>query len=286
MEVFFSITKRFIGNCPVFRYHSRCRNLGISHLIFADNLLLFSYGDLASVSTLKRAIDHFKALSGLSINCSKSQLFLSGVDSSHIAGFENLLGFDCGTLPIKYLGVPLISTRLKNSDCRGLVERITRRINHWSSNFLSYAGRVQLIQSVLFSMVNYWSSIFVLPKSVLVEVNQLMKNFLWTGTDDKHSGAKVAWFKVCQPKECGALGFRNLETANLASSLRHIWTLLSGRRDNLWAGLCESHRQVLVIGRGFSILGAWQEPCFVGGWVMGKRPTSGRIFGWMGVLYP
>ncbi|XP_059650642.1 uncharacterized protein LOC132296457 [Cornus florida] len=43
-------------------------------------------------------------------------------------------------------------------------------------------------------MVNYWSSLFVLPKAVLAEVNKLLRNFLWSGTEFKHTGAK--WVRV------------------------------------------------------------------------------------------
>lgn len=39
-----------------------------------------------------------------------------------------MLGFQEGSLPIKYLGLPLISTRLKKEHCSGLITRITRRI--------------------------------------------------------------------------------------------------------------------------------------------------------------
>lgn len=68
---------------------------------------------------------------------------------------ENLFGFKEGTLPIKYEGVSLISTRLTTRDCRPLIEKITNRVESWTSKRLSYAGRLQLIKSVLFSMKGY-----------------------------------------------------------------------------------------------------------------------------------
>ena len=39
---------------------------------------------------------------------------------------------------LKYLGVPLITTMCKAEDCRPLVDRITRKIQSWTSRFLSY----------------------------------------------------------------------------------------------------------------------------------------------------
>ena len=65
---------------------------------------------------------------------------------------SHILGFREGELPMKYLGVPLISSRLKVVYCKGLVDRLTSKVRHWTCRTLSYAGQVQLINSVLFSI--------------------------------------------------------------------------------------------------------------------------------------
>ena len=63
-----------------------------------------------------------------------------------------ILSFNAGSLPIRYLGVPLISSRLKKSDCKILVEKIVARARSWASRALSYAGRLQLVNSILFAI--------------------------------------------------------------------------------------------------------------------------------------
>ena len=50
----------------------------------------------------------------------------------------------------KYLGVPLISTRLSHIDCQPLLDKIIARTQSWTSRSLSFAGRLQLISSVLY----------------------------------------------------------------------------------------------------------------------------------------
>lgn len=65
------------------------------------------------------------------------------------------------------------------------MEKITSRIMHWSTRFLSCAGRLTLIKSVLFSIQVYWSSLFILPKAILKEISGLLRNFLWNGSDIK-----------------------------------------------------------------------------------------------------
>lgn len=71
---------------------------------------------------------------------------------------------------MKYLGIPLISSQLKNCDCRDLVDRIMAKVKSWLSKYLSYAGRVQLIRVVLFAIQSYWSAIVFLSKVLLMKL--------------------------------------------------------------------------------------------------------------------
>ena len=135
---------------------------------------------------------------------------------------------------MKYLGVPLITTKLKKVDCDELLRKISARITSWNSRFLSYAGRIQLIHSVLYGIQCYWSSMFILPKSVLKEMEQMMNRFLWNGDVTKSHGIKVAWDKVCTPKKNGGLGFKRLTELNIVLNMRHIWNILSVNTQSLW----------------------------------------------------
>lgn len=80
--------------------------------------------------------------------------------------------------PYKDLGVPLISSRLNHLDCIVLKDhRILNRVQIWHSKFLSYAGRLQLIMSVLASLHASWSRIFVLPKRLLKTIDSILRLF-------------------------------------------------------------------------------------------------------------
>jgi len=193
---------------PRYHYHWRCQQESITHLCFADDLMIFCQADMDSVRVVRRALDDFADLSGLVINPEKSHAFLSGVDDDLKASLLGLLGFRLGSLPVRYLGVPLITTRLKHSDCLPLVERILSRIRLWTSASLTYAGRLQLIKSVLFSIQVYWSTMFILPCSIVRQIEGILAAFLWKGTSLSPSGAKVAWASVCYPMQEGGLGLR------------------------------------------------------------------------------
>lgn len=91
-----------------------------------------------------------------------------------------------GSLPVKYLGLPLISTRLKKEHCHDLINKIAARVLNWAAKTLSYAGRLQLVNSVLTSMHIFWSSVFLLPKSVVFEVEKICRTFLWHGAGESN----------------------------------------------------------------------------------------------------
>lgn len=122
--------------------------------------------------------------------------------------------FADGELPVRYLGLPLMTQGMKKQDYAPLLEKLRSNISSWTCRYLSYAGRLQLIASVLTSIVNFWASVFRLPCSCIKEVEQICAAFLWTGPSLKSSNAKVAWRDVCYPKMEGGLGIRNLKEVN------------------------------------------------------------------------
>lgn len=218
---------------PSFKHHWRCKDLEITHQCFADDLILFSHADQHSVKILKEALDKFTEASGLSINHSKSSVFVAGVDDEMQNRIISDLGIDKAESHPSYLGVPLITTRLKRSNCLQLVDRIRGRIKLWTVSILSYAGRLQLIKSVLFATQVYWSTKFILPASIVATIDSLLSAFLWHGASLSPKGAKVAWNTICYPKREGGLGIKSLRTWNRAAMMKHIWAILTDK-DSLW----------------------------------------------------
>ncbi|XP_028118147.1 uncharacterized protein LOC114315744 [Camellia sinensis] len=236
----------------LFKFHWRCEKTKIVNLCFADDLMIFSKGDASTVQMIMHGLEEFKNLSGLTPSAAKSNIFFCGCDSSLREEILKIANFKEGTLPVKYLGVPLITTKLRALDCQQLIDRITNRIKSWTNKALSYAGRAQLIQTILFSMQVYWSSLFILPRKVVREIENLLRAFLWSGVDLKKHSAKIAWDKVCAPKSEGGLGFKSLEVWNRAAIAKHIWFLFSGGEKSMW---CQWVKSYLLKGKSF-----WKVP--------------------------
>ncbi|GAV86784.1 zf-RVT domain-containing protein, partial [Cephalotus follicularis] len=137
-----------------------------------------------------------------------------------------------GTLPVTYLGLPLITKRLSKTDCTPLVECLTARASSWISTSLSFAGRLQLVKATLVSMQVYWCSAFLLPSSIAKECDRILRKFLWGG----QGRGKVKWTEVCKPMAEGGLGIKDLKTWNRALFLKQIWDIVINQ--SLWARWC------------------------------------------------
>jgi DNA integrity scanning protein DisA with diadenylate cyclase activity len=83
-----------------------------------------------------------------------------------------------GKLPVRYLGVPLISNKLSSWDCEALLENISSRSNSWMAKHLSFAGRLQLLSSVLHIIQIYWLNISILPRKVIKAIDKKFNRFL------------------------------------------------------------------------------------------------------------
>ncbi|GJW60131.1 uncharacterized protein Tco_0109466 [Tanacetum coccineum] len=252
MEVLTLLLQRRVSLAEDFRFHHHCEKQRIINLCFADDLFLFARGHLDSVSVIMNTLEEFQNVSGLVPSIPKSTTFFCNVPIALKSSILNLMPFAEGTLPVRYLGVPLISSRLLYRDCKVLVEKLESRVNDWRNKFLSLAGRMQLVRSVLSSMHIYWASVFILPVQIISDLEQLMRGFLWCQGEMKKGKAKVAWDSVCLPLKEGGLGIRRLEEFNTALMVSHIWSILNAR-DSLWVQWIYDYK---LQGRSF-----WDVPC-------------------------
>lgn len=214
-------------------YHPRCQNILLTHLCFADDLMVFTDGSRRSIEGVIQIFDDFAAKSGLKISLEKSTLFFAGTAEEDQRDILGCFPFTSGNLPVRYLGLPLLTKRMSVQDYLPLVEKVRKRMKSWTGRFLSHAGRLQLIKSVITSLTNFWMQAFRLPSSCLKDIERLCSAFLWSGPELNTSKAKVSWEDVCLPKEEGGLGLRPLKEMNTVHSLKLIWRIHS-TRSSLW----------------------------------------------------
>ncbi|GKC35879.1 hypothetical protein Tco_1048263 [Tanacetum coccineum] len=211
------------------------------NVCFADDLFLFARGNVESAMVIMESLDEFKSTSGLVLSIPKSTAFFCNVVNHVKTTILNVMPFSEGTLPVKYIGFPLISSRLLNKDCKVLVEQAKNRIGDWKNKSLSFAGRLQLCKSVISSMQVYWASVIVIPKGIIYDIQQLIRGFLWCNGESCRGKAKVAWVNIFLPTREGGLGLRSLDLFNQALMSKHIWNIVTNK-ESLWVRWIHSYK--------------------------------------------
>lgn len=98
---------------------------------------------MISLSSLKLTwgFSQFESIFGLKTNPAKSSFYCTGVSKDDKAAFLDILHMPEGSLPVKYLGVPLITKKLSALDCEALVAKVAGKIDScWLSISLLLRG--------------------------------------------------------------------------------------------------------------------------------------------------
>ena len=139
-------------------------NLGISHLLFADDILLFGKVNLAAYEAILEVLGKFCVESGQKISLEKSRVYFSPNVS------ESLKKEVCDKLGIrvthdigKYLGFPLRHRGAVHNPYKFIVEKAMSKLARWKAKYLSFAGRTVLIKSVMSAIPNYVMQGVALP---------------------------------------------------------------------------------------------------------------------------
>ncbi|KAF9617265.1 hypothetical protein IFM89_035209 [Coptis chinensis] len=125
---------------------------GPSHLLFADDIIIFSKGDIRSLRCITNLLQRYAMISGQFVNKEKCKLFMGCMPSCRQEAIAVELGIKVGCLPEEYLGVPLIKGRVTRQAVAPLLDKIKRKITAWKGKCLSFQGRIVMINSVMCSI--------------------------------------------------------------------------------------------------------------------------------------
>ncbi|CAL2243105.1 unnamed protein product [Prunus armeniaca] len=211
----------------------------VSHLFFADDLILFSEASPKHARIMKSCLDLFCTASGQTVNFSKSVVFCFPNTCKELA---KEISTTCGLLLTdnlgKYLGMPILHHPVNKSTYYSIVEKVHNRLPTWKSKCLSMAGRITLIQAVTSSTPIYAMQTTKLLMSICDDLDRIHRNFLWGGSARQSKVHLCQWDLVCRPKHKGGLGLQKTSLMNQAM-LGKIGRRLHAKYKGLWAKIYE-----------------------------------------------
>jgi hypothetical protein len=206
----------------------------ISHLMFADDLLLFSLATDENMMVVMNVLQKFCSMSGQQVNYDKSSIFFSrNVSVAKRASLTNQSGLKETTQLGKYLGIPALEKSPRVHDFQYLVENVKARLAGWKAKQLSLAGRITLAKSVIQAIPIYPMMSTPIPKSCLKEIEKVQRAFIWGDTEEKKKAHMISWETLTQPKWSGGVGLRKLQPMNDACLMKMGWSLMTGEHS-LW----------------------------------------------------
>ena len=197
----------------------------VKQILYADDITLF-VKDIDSVNRLQYIFAEFENISGLKINKGKTNFVWLGKEKNkpNVPLFGNLVQ------EIKILGVYFaLDVRIKEDmNYKEILSKIKRLLGWWKQRDLTLMGKVHLMKTYALSKLNYISSLIVVPKWVLSEVEKITFEFLWNGKD------RIRRNTICQDYKNGGIRMTNYSLYVKAQRILWVRRLLYGNQDMGW----------------------------------------------------
>jgi hypothetical protein len=150
----------------------------LSHLFFANDILLFCKANSVEWRWLMRILGVYEAGSGQQLNLQKTSIFFSrNTSAAKKLEILNLSGFTKVQRIDNYLGLPSYIGKSKVQSFNSIKERVQQHLNNWKVQFLSQAGKEVLLKAVVQAIPTYSMSVFLLPVSFCRELQGIMQRF-------------------------------------------------------------------------------------------------------------
>ncbi|KAH9660157.1 reverse transcriptase domain-containing protein [Citrus sinensis] len=175
------------------------QEISITHLLFADDSLIFARASTNECNQLKALFDSY-------------------VSEQQAETIKNIFQLNVVSRHKRYLGLPSIIGQKKMSFFNDVKLRVLSKIANWQHKFFSTGGKEVLIKAVAQAIPAYAMSVFKLPIGLCEDIQIAVAKFWWGSKEDKHKIHWAKWEKLSHAKCRGAMvakqGWRILQDPN------------------------------------------------------------------------
>jgi hypothetical protein len=156
-----------------------CRRApGISHLLFADDSLLFFKANQAQAIKVKEVLEMYASSTGQLINPSKCSIYFGeSCPMQHRTAVKAVLGITQELFEMKYLGLPTPKGRMNRGKFESLQVKLAKCLVEWDGNHKSQAAKEIFIKAVAQAIHVYVMSVFKLLFGLCDELTKGL--FVW-----------------------------------------------------------------------------------------------------------
>lgn len=246
------------------RVATQCPRL--NHLLFADDTMFFTKSNVQCCTTVLQILRDYELASEQKINTEKSSIYFSAKTPLMVRNrVKRHLGIEKEGGVGKYLGLPEHFGRKKKDLFVSIVDRMKQKAMSWSSRYLSTAGKMTMLQSVLSPIPSFAMSCFQLHVGLCNQIQSVLTRFWWDNSNRDRKICWLAWDNLTTPKSLGGLGFRDVQIFNQVLLGKIAWRILTKPTCLLARILigkyCSNHSFLKV------------------------EPAKGSSHGWKGVLW-
>ncbi|KAG8372571.1 hypothetical protein BUALT_Bualt12G0079900 [Buddleja alternifolia] len=211
----------------------------ISHIMYADDLLIFGQAKEDNVECISDCISIYESWSGQMVSKEKSVIHFSNtINQVKRQAICLKLGFRECNHKSKHLGFPFCKPASRVKEFDDLINCVGKKLSGWKARNLSYTGRNVLIKGVAQSIPIYFLSLHDIPVTVCEKLDRMFRNFWWGDKDGKGNLRLCSWNFICSPKEFGGLGLRKLRDMNRALVSKLAWKICV--ESSLWTNFLRS----------------------------------------------
>jgi len=204
------------------RSGSDIKEVKISQVADDTTLLL---RDEQSVHIAIESLSYFSKVAGPELNLNKTQALWAGCWKFRK---KKIPGISTPETAIKSLGIYFgyDKKECEEKNWNNKVTKIENILNMWKSRTLTLYGKVTVLKTLIMSQITYCATSLVVPENIIVKLNNLFYNFLWSGKRDK-----IKRTVVIAEYEKGGLGMVDVKSqieALHASIIRRLMDNTSG----------------------------------------------------------